>query len=133
MEEQLRTGHGRRGNQVDVQLETKDGIVIARVAETQIGAELADEFKSRILEKLPAENGRLAIDLSKVDFMDSSGLGSLVSLLKTVRPGGELVLFGMRPSVLEILRLTHLDAVFRNAPDEAEAVAILANIATPAA
>ncbi len=78
---------------MNVILETKEGVILARVDETQIGAETADEFKGKILEKLPAENGRLAIDLSKVDFMDSSGLGSLVSLLKTVRPGGELVLF----------------------------------------
>jgi anti-sigma B factor antagonist len=112
---------------VNVQVETKDGIVIARVEETQIGADSADEFKSKILEKLPADNGRLAIDLSKVDFMDSSGLGSLVGLLKTVRPGGDMVLFGMRPSVSEILRLTHLDAVFSHASDEAGAVSKLGN------
>ncbi len=116
---------------MNVILETKEGVILARVDETQIGAETADEFKGKILEKLPAENGRLAIDLSKVDFMDSSGLGSLVSLLKTVRPGGDLVLFGMRSSVVEILRLTHLDAVFRCETDEAAAVAALADASAP--
>jgi anti-sigma B factor antagonist len=117
---------------VDLKVETKDGVVRAAVGESQIGAESADEFKTKILEALPAENARVAIDLSKVDFMDSSGLGALVSLLKTVRPGGDLVLHGMRPSVMEILRLTHLDAVFRCETDEAAALATLAGSSSPA-
>ncbi len=114
---------------MNVTIESKDGMILARVDETQIGADAAEEFKTKILEKLPAEKGRVAIDLSKVEFMDSSGLGALVSLLKTVRPGGELILFGMCPSVQEILRLTHLDSVFRCETDEAAAMAGLTSAA----
>ena len=114
---------------MNVTIESKDGVILARVDETQIGADSADEFKTKILENLPAEKGRIAIDLSKVDFMDSSGLGALVSLLKTVRPGGDLVLFGMRSSVQEILRLTHLDSVFHCEADETAAMAGLTSAA----
>jgi anti-sigma B factor antagonist len=110
---------------VNISLEKKGEVLLARVDELQIGAEIADEFKTRIREGLPESGGRVAIDLSKVDFMDSSGLGSLVSLLKIVRPEGELCLFGVRPSVQEILRLTHLDAVFGHEKTEDEAMARL--------
>jgi anti-sigma B factor antagonist len=71
----------------------------------------------------PRHGARIALDLTRVDFLDSSGLGALVGLLKTVRPTGELILFGLKPSVQEILRLTHLDSVFVSAPNEEAALA----------
>lgn len=109
-------------------IEAKENdIVFVHVDELQIGADLADDLKTKVEAALPSEDARLAIDLSKVDFMDSSGLGALVSLLKRVRPaGGSLALFGVRPSVMEILRLTHLDSVFSTFEGEAEALAFLA-------
>jgi len=116
---------------VKIALENKGEVLLARVDELQIGAEIADEFKGRIREALPESGGRVAIDLSKVDFMDSSGLGALVSLLKIVRPEGELCLFGIRPSVQEILRLTHLDAVFGHEKTEEDALARLTRALAP--
>jgi anti-sigma B factor antagonist len=110
---------------MNLKMETKEGVVVARIDEIQVGADVADELRSRIQAELPASGAQLAIDLSKVDFMDSSGLGVLVSLLKAVRPSGDLVLFSLRPSVAEILRLTHLDAVFHCEQEEAAAVARL--------
>jgi anti-sigma B factor antagonist len=106
-------------------IETQGSIVVARVDDNQIGADSADEFKSRILAQLSTERGKIAVNLSKVDFVDSSGLGALVSLLKAVRPGGDLVLYGVRSSVREILRLTHLDAVFNCKADEETALSSL--------
>ena len=108
---------------MNLSLEKKGGVVVARIDETQVGADVADELRSRIQAALPETGAQLAVDLGKVDFMDSSGLGVLVSLLKTVRPAGDLVLFGMRPSVAEILRLTHLDAVFSCEAEESGALA----------
>jgi anti-sigma B factor antagonist len=116
---------------VNVTIESKDQVVLVRVDELQIGADNADDFKTRVHGALPEEGGRLAIDLSKVDFVDSSGLGALVSLLKTLRPAGEMVLFGIRPSVGEILRLTHLDAIFRREETEQAALAQLAKTGSP--
>ena len=110
---------------MNMNIETKGSIVVAQVEDTQIGADSADEFKARILEQLPTEKGQIAVNLAKVDFMDSSGLGALVSLLKAVRPEGELVLYGMKASVKEILRLTHLDAVFQCESNEEGAMATL--------
>ena len=108
---------------MNLNLVKKDGVLLARIDETQVGAGVADELRSRIQAELPEADAQLAVDLTKVDFMDSSCLGVLVSLLKAVRPGGDLVLFGMRPSVAEILRLTHLDAVFACEEEEAAALA----------
>ncbi|MFN8176692.1 MAG: STAS domain-containing protein [bacterium] len=115
---------------VQVTTETAGPVVILRVDETQVLADRAESFRTRMLAVIPPVGGRLAIDLRKVDFLDSSGLGALVTVLKAVRPEGELVLFGLRPSVREILRLTHLDSVFLCEPDEAKAIAVLAGTPT---
>ncbi|GAA6623238.1 STAS domain-containing protein [Scytonema sp. NUACC26] len=53
------------------------------------------------------------IDLAKVDFMDSSGLVSLVKGLKVARQSGcRLVICNVQPPVRLILELTQLDSVF---------------------
>ena len=55
----------------------------------------------------------LALDLTKVDFMDSSSLGSLVTCLKRVRErDGKLVLVGVGGTPMKVLTLTGLDRVF---------------------
>lgn len=108
---------------MNLRIENRDGVVLVRIDEVHVGANVADELRSRVLEALPASAARLVLDLTKVDFLDSSGLGALVSLLKAARPAGDVVLFGLRPSVAEILRLTHLDAVFRCEEREDQALA----------
>ena len=115
---------------MQVAFEVKGPILLVRILENQIGADTADGFRSKVFSNVPREGARIALDLSRVAFLDSSGLGALVSLLKTVRPTGELVLFGLKPSVQEILRLTHLDSVFVSAPNEDAALAMFSRAAT---
>jgi anti-sigma B factor antagonist len=103
-------------------IEVDGATVVAQVGEKQIGEGDAEGLRAQISAALPTEGARVAIDLSLVDFLDSSGLGSLVSLLKEVRPTGDVVLYGVKSSVVEILRLTHLDAVFHCAPNRHEAL-----------
>jgi anti-sigma B factor antagonist len=56
---------------------------------------------------------RVALDLTGVGFLDSSGLGSLVTCLKRVREaGGRLVLVGVSGSPMKVFSLTGLDRVF---------------------
>lgn len=116
---------------VKVTSETHGPVVVLRVDENQVLADRANDFRACMLAAVPATRGRMAIDLGKVDFLDSSGLGALVTVLKAVRPEGDLVLFGLRPSVREILRLTHLDSVFVCESDEARAIALLSGATQP--
>lgn len=57
-------------------------------------------------------SARIAIDLTGVDFVDSSGLGALVSGLKTARQaGGDLRIAGVNNQVRLVLGLTNLERV----------------------
>lgn len=64
-----------------------------------------------IIEATPA--ARVVIDMSGVEFCDSTGMNVLLSALRQVRErGGELELAAPRPAVMKILQVTGLDAVF---------------------
>jgi anti-anti-sigma factor len=64
------------------------------------------------------------LDLEKVRFMDSAGLGELVAWKKrTVQLGGDVRLLRPRHGVRELLELTTLTRIFQIFDDAAEAVA----------
>lgn len=57
---------------------------------------------------------QLVVDLSDVEFIDSTGLGALISGLKAARKnGGDLRIRNPRERVMTLLKLTNLDQVFR--------------------
>lgn len=65
---------------------------------------------------------RVVVNLAHVDFMDSSGLGALISGLKSARQaGGDLRIAAPNPQVSMVLQLSNLDRVLsvRSDPDQA--------------
>jgi anti-sigma B factor antagonist len=72
---------------------------------------LHSELAAVIASAAPAS--RVIIDLSGVEFCDSTGMNVLLSCLRQVQErGGELELAAPRPAVRKILQVTGLDSVF---------------------
>lgn len=70
-------------------------------------------LRDHVLGLIEQGSNRLAIDMSKVDFMDSSSLGALITCLKRLRESdGRLVLVGLQGSPMKVMTLTGLDRVF---------------------
>jgi len=70
-------------------------------------------LRDHVLGLIEQGSHRLAIDMSKVDFMDSSSLGALITCLKRLRESdGRLVLVGLQGSPMKVMTLTGLDRVF---------------------
>ncbi|MEW9555984.1 STAS domain-containing protein [Nonomuraea sp. NPDC050783] len=70
---------------------------------------LQSEF-TRLLQEGPS---RVVIDMSAVDFCDSTGMNVLLSALKRMKEqGGTLEVASPRPAVRKILQVTGLDSVF---------------------
>lgn len=86
---------------------THDGwTVLALVGELDL--QTAPQLK----EAIAGEEGRVALDLSEVPFMDSSCLGVIVAAHKqTLEAGGEFALTGLQDSPRKVLALTGLDEV----------------------
>jgi len=71
------------------------------------------------------DNGRkqLVVDLADVQFVDSGGLGMLISGLTTMRnAGGDLRIAGAGPRIIRLLTVTNLFTVFNSYPTLEEAV-----------
>jgi anti-sigma B factor antagonist len=66
---------------------------------------------------------RFILNLSRVDAIDSYGIGELARCHSAVRQsGGSLKLGGVSPKVLEVLKISHLNTIFEIYPDETEAL-----------
>jgi anti-sigma B factor antagonist len=78
----------------------------------------------RHLDDLLPYGANILLDLSQVEFIDSSGLGLLVRFLTRCRAAdGDLQLCGLSPRIREVLRVTKLAAVFESHETEALAIA----------
>jgi anti-sigma B factor antagonist len=71
------------------------------------------EFKQKILDALEAGERKFLVDFTRTGYIDSSGLGVLVSLSKKIRDeGGELRLAGLNEDLRTLFELTKLDTLF---------------------
>jgi anti-sigma B factor antagonist len=91
----------------------RDGILIVTFEDARLDAAAAPAFKAALQANVAGEPKRIVVDLSVVEFLDSTGLGSLVSLMKMMGERGVLALAGAQPPVRRLLQITQLDRVFR--------------------
>lgn len=83
----------------------------------------APQLKAAVEESVGNGTNRLVIDLNGVSFIDSSGLGALISGLKSSRQaGGDLRISATGEQVLTVLQLTNLDHILRPYPTVDDAV-----------
>ncbi len=92
--------------------EARDGALVVRLEEERLDAAVAIRFKDQMREIASQPAPRVILDLSCVLFLDSSGLGAIVSVMKSLTPGRKLELAGLTPNVEKVFRLTRMDSVF---------------------
>jgi anti-sigma B factor antagonist len=88
------------------------GLLVIRVNDTRIDAAGAIDFKERMREFIQDDGTRVILDLSNVTFIDSSGLGAVVAVRKSLGPDRPLELASLTPAVEKVFRLTRMDSVF---------------------
>lgn len=94
-----------------VQSGTADGATVLHVV-GEVDLAVVEDLKTAVRSCL-ADSTAVEVDLSELEFIDSSGLGALVQLLKeATRDGGSLALTGVRPSTHRLLEVTGLASVF---------------------
>jgi len=84
------------------------------------------ELRHSVLREIQeSRTPRVVINLSKVRYIDSSGVASLVEGLKASRNlGSRFILFGLSTSVREVLQLSRLIKVFEVCDNEEQALAV---------
>ncbi|MFV2053738.1 STAS domain-containing protein [Aliiroseovarius sp. YM-037] len=97
---------------MNLQSEDVPGARLITVGEPRIDASAAIQFKDKMRELTGDSPPRVILDLSQVDFLDSSGLGAVVAAMKQLGPGRVLELCGLTKTVQKVFRLTRMDSVF---------------------
>lgn len=99
---------------IDIKVETRTSGDWAVVdVEGEVDVFTAPKLREQIIGLLTDGKDRIVVNLEKVDFMDSTGLGVLVGGLKRVKEKeGSLALAGAHGTVLRVLSVTGLNSVF---------------------
>lgn len=99
-------------------------VVLIDIKEERLDAHNSGELKAEMLKLFDEGKNSIVIDLKDVRFVDSSGLGSLVSGFKNASArNGNLKLSGLQPQVKSMFELTRLHRVFEIFPAVDEALA----------
>jgi anti-sigma B factor antagonist len=112
-------GRLTRGEQImQMSTEQHEGRTVLTLQEERLDAHNSGDLRDRILKLLENGHQNLVVDLSEVRFIDSSGLGALLSGYKnaTLR-SGTFVLSGLQPRVQSMFELTRLHRVFEIFPN----------------
>jgi anti-sigma B factor antagonist len=98
--------------ELSMAVHTVRGYSVLEVA-GEIDVYTAPQMRERLIAMVEGGARQVVVDLGRVEFLDSTGLGVLVGALKRLRVvGGELLLVCAQERLLKIFRITGLDQVF---------------------
>ena len=101
----------------------KENDVTVVAVEGQLIVGNRQELKQKVLEELENGERKFVVDFDQTGYIDSSGLGVLVSLSKKIREqGGELRLANLNADLRTLFELTKLDTLFKIADSRSEAL-----------
>src|SRR5664279_2502750 len=107
---------------MEIAVDKIESIAVAAVPVDELDAGNAPEFKRDIAPVLQA-NTKLVLDLSRLRFVDSSGLGAILSCLRQLSAkNGDLKLCGLSKQVRAAFELVRMHRVFDIAGTREEAV-----------
>jgi len=109
-----------------LQTTEKNEFTVVTIEEKRIDAVNSPELRQQISELSSTGKTRIILDVSNVTFMDSSGLGVLVGILKMLGGSGDLVIAGANGIVFDLFKLTRMDRVFRMCDNAESAEEIMA-------
>lgn len=87
--------------------------LIISIEDQRVDAAVALEFKEAVRSISEGGTGPVILDLSHVNFLDSSGLGAVVAVMKLLGKDRPLELAGLTAPVAKVFRLTRMDSIFR--------------------
>jgi anti-anti-sigma factor len=99
-----------------MRFETKKNTVatILKINERKLDASISPELKGEFLVICKPQLKELVIDLSNVEFCDSTGLSALLIAERKMRENGGIVkLAGVQKKVLSLIKISHLDRAFQ--------------------
>jgi anti-sigma B factor antagonist len=110
---------------MELECRSVGNVTLAKPLDRRVDARSADDLKEGLNRLIDAGHRFVALDLSSVEFVDSSGLGAMIFAFKALENRGELAIVKPHPVVRSLFRMTGTDSLFRIFSDENEALAAL--------
>jgi anti-sigma B factor antagonist len=110
---------------MEIDVAQNNGATVVRPAGDRLDIEVAGDFRSMLLSLIEQGNRQLVVDLEEISFIDSSGLGALVSALKTLKRSndpGDVRLACVQPAVVSLMEIIRLNRVFSSYPSVEQAI-----------
>lgn len=96
-----------------INIEKRDKIDIVTFNVSNINALISDEIRDKITTNIDNQNSKIVIDLKGIEYIDSSGFGCFLSVMRKARSSyGILKFVNPEPKVMEVFKTLHLDTVF---------------------
>lgn len=94
--------------------EESEGGVVVIECPVRVDLSVAQDLRDIMTESTERDKFLLVVDMDRTEFMDSSGLGALVSRIAVTRSNsGDVRLACVKEPILKLLELTHLDKIFQ--------------------
>lgn len=87
--------------------------LLVRVLDDRIDAAAAVQFRDAMRTATEGGHARVVLDLGRVTFVDSSGLGAIIAAMKHLGPDRTLELAALQLAVAKVFRLTRLDEIVK--------------------
>ncbi len=102
-----------------IKLQEKEGIKIARLAElSRFTLSITEEIKNELKPLLSIPKTKLILDLEDITFIDSSGIGCIISLVKTAKSNDSTFkICCLNKNVATVFDLLHLQMILDIYPD----------------
>jgi anti-sigma B factor antagonist len=97
--------------------------LVVSLREKRLDAVIAASFRDALVERIDQGQRNIVLDMAQVSFMDSSGLGAVVFILKHLGHKGRLHICGVTPGVMAVLKLTRMDRVLKTFETRQAAIA----------
>jgi len=92
-------------------------VVTIRIEDRVLDRSISGNFRHYVADALEGVDGRVSIDCSEIDFIDSSGVGALLHVNNLLPEGRRpVILSGVSPSVLSVLELVRVHRLFEIVP-----------------
>ena len=109
---------------MDIKERVVNGVSVLDVSGKIVLGEGDGQIRDRIKDLLADGQRRILLNLGEVNYVDSAGLGALISSYTTTkRQGGQLKLVNLTRRIQDLLAITKLITVFETYDNEAEAIA----------
>jgi|GEM_PF-6435712 len=100
-------------------------VLTINILNHKLDDDVGHEFKKEILRFIKNGEKKIVLNLALVNFINSSGLGAIVTASKALGKNGEIIISNVRLTVKAIFELTHLQKLFQFTNSVEEAVQLL--------